>query len=126
MKRGLGWYILIGLAMPGACAPPPAQLAPVEQAGWLTYRESRINTPIPCGPTPIQLTGDRLDTSLTGECHYVRITGAHNDVAIAIAPGGTIEILGTNNDVVWNQVRPGPPPNLINSGANNTFHQRQS
>lgn len=125
MKRGLGWCTLIGLAMPGACAPPPAKLAPVEQAGWLTYSESRINAPIPCGSAPIQLTGDRLDTSLTGECHYVRITGAHNDIAINIAPGGTIEIVGTNNDVVWNQVRPGPPPNLINTGASNTFHQQQ-
>jgi hypothetical protein len=126
MKRGLSWYILIGLVMLGACAPSPTKLAPVEQGGWLIYSESRIRTPIACGPTPIQLTGDRLDTKLTGECHYVRITGAHNDIEIDVAPGGTIEMLGTNNDVFWNQVRPGPSPRLINNGSSNTFHQKQS
>jgi hypothetical protein len=117
---------LLGLATLAACAGAPRQLAPTVQGGWTTYAESRIRTPIPCGTTPIQLTGNHLATHLTGECRQVRITGAHNDIEVDIAPGGTIEILGSSTDVFWTQTRPGPRPQLINQGTNNTFHRRDT
>jgi Protein of unknown function (DUF3060) len=123
MKRHHEWFMLGSLTILVTCAQPPRDLAPVEQGGWLTYSESRIRTPIACGPVPIQLAGSRLDTRLTGGCRYVRITGGHNDIQIDIAPGGTIELVGSNNDVVWKQIQPGPTPRLIDTGANNTFHQ---
>jgi hypothetical protein len=88
----------------------------------MTYAQSRIDTPIVCGAMPIQLTGNRLDTKVTGECQQIRITGAHNDIVVEIAPGGSIEILGSNDDVSWRQTQPGSPPRLIDTGANNTFH----
>lgn len=124
MNGARGWLVLTGLAGLAACAPPPKELAPVEQGGWLTYSESRIRAPIACGETPIQLTGSRLDTRLTGDCRYVRITGTHNDIEIEMVPGGTIEITGSNNDVFWSQLRPGPAPQLVNSGISNTFHRK--
>ena len=118
-------FTLAGLAALGACARAPAQLAPTVQDGWTTYAESRIHAPIPCSASPIQLTGNRLDTHVTGECQRVRITGAHNDIVVDIVPGGMIEIVGSNNDVFWTQTGPGPRPKLIDLGVSNTFHQHE-
>jgi hypothetical protein len=119
-------FALAGLLTVAACASAPTHLTPTVQGGWTTYAESRIHTPIPCGTTPIMLTGNRLDTHLTGECEHVRITGGHNDIVIDIAPGGTIEIAGSNDDVFWTQTRPGPAPQLIDTGVSNTFHRYAS
>lgn len=118
-------FALASLVALSACASAPAQLAPTVQNGWTTYAESRIRAPIPCGATPIQLTGDRLDTHVTGGCRQVRIAGAHNDIIVDIVPGGTIEIVGSNNDVFWAQTAPGPRPQLIDHGASNTFHRQE-
>lgn len=116
---------LASLVVLCGCAQAPNRLSPTVADGWTTYAESRINAPIPCGATPIQLTGNRLDTHITGECQRVRITGAHNDIAVDIVPGGMIEIVGSNNDVFWTQTAPGPRPQLIDLGVSNTFHQSE-
>nr|WP_294508780.1 DUF3060 domain-containing protein [uncultured Rhodopila sp.] len=122
VAAGLAFASLVALA---ACAQAPARLSPTVADGWTTYAESRIHAPIPCGATPIQLTGDRLDTHVTGDCRRVRITGAHNDIVVDIAPGGMIEIVGSNNDVFWTQTGPGPQPQLIDLGVSNTFHRHE-
>jgi hypothetical protein len=101
-------------------------VTPLFQNGWAVYTQSRIHAPIPCGATPVQLSGDRLDTHMTGECGWVRITGAHNDIEVDSAPGGTIEVLGSNNDVFWRQSQRGAPPRLIDHGFSNTFHRAAS
>src|SRR5689334_5966354 len=125
MKHMPALLVLAGLGALAACEQQqPMQLAPSVQNGWMIYAESRIHQPIPCGQMPIQLNGDRLDTHLTGDCRQVRMTGAHNVVQVDIVPGGTIEVLGSNNDVVWYQTRPGTKPQLIDRGTSNSFHRR--
>jgi Protein of unknown function (DUF3060) len=123
-RRVTARIFVICLAGAAACntATP---LPPVVQGGWVHYTTSRTTQNIPCGDMPIQLEGNHTDLTLTGYCRYVRITGEHNDIRIQIAPGGTIEIAGQHNDVWWQQVGPGPRPNLVNSGSSNTFHREQ-
>jgi hypothetical protein len=113
--------VAAGLLIPavGAVAAPPV---PRQQNGWLIYQDSFTSQTIPCGPQPVLLYGSHTTITLHGVCAYVRVAGAHNDIAIDIGAGGTIEITGAHNDVTWQQVQPGPPPRLIDSGDSNSFH----
>lgn len=122
--RLMVWGAFAIAAAVGACAAP-AELRPVVQNGWVIYSESYIRKPLDCQGGKIQLNGNRLDTNLLNNCQAVRVTGEHNDVEIAVAPGGTIEITGEHNDVFWHQALPGPRPRLIDTGVSNTFHPAQ-
>ena len=64
-----------------------------------------------------------LAHSAAGPCRFVRISGSHNDIALDIVPGGTIEITGAHNDVNWRQTEPGPRPDLQDHGESNTFYR---
>ncbi len=109
---------LVITAVSAVAAPP----VPRQQNGWLIYQDSFTTQTIPCGPQPVLLYGSHTTITLHGVCAYVRVAGAHNDIAIDIGPAGTIEITGAHNDVTWQQVQSGPPPRLIDSGESNSFH----
>lgn len=117
--RGALWGALGVAAMPALAAAP----APVRQNGWLVYGASHTAQTLPCAPTPILLSGSHTDTEVKGACAYVRVSGDHNDVAVDVAAGGTVEIIGEHNDVTWHQVTRGPPPRLINARESNSFHR---
>jgi Protein of unknown function (DUF3060) len=97
-------------------------IPPVEQNGWLVYQDSHISQTAPCTQQPILLNGSHTDFTLNGACENVRVAGEHNDISIQVGPAATIEITGAHNDVTWQQVIPGPPPHLLDSGTSNTFH----
>lgn len=99
-----------------------AATAPVQQNGWLVYQDSHISQIADCTRQPIVLGGSHTDFTLNGMCDHVRVSGDHNDITIQIGPAATIEITGAHNDVTWQQMAPGPPPRLLDSGIENTFH----
>jgi len=101
-----------------AAGPSP----PVQQNGWLVYQDSHITETAPCARQPILLNGSHTSFTLDGACAQVRIAGEHNDISVQVGPAATIEITGAHNDVTWQQVIPGPPPHLVDSGASNSFH----
>ncbi len=113
--------VLICLAGGAACTMP-AKPPEVDAEGVVHYTTSRAHQNITCEGPPIQLDGDRTELTLTGPCRLVRITGSHNDIFTDIDAGGTIEIIGSHNDVTWRQYQPGPRPQLVNRGESNTFH----
>ena len=113
---------LLGLAglVLGACQQ---NLSPPKfENGWLGYSSDHADVDAVCDGTPIRLTGDQTDGTLKGACTNVQLTGSHNDVDVAMAPGGQFEITGTSNDVWWHLARPGTPPVLINRGKQDAFH----
>jgi hypothetical protein len=114
---------LICLACGIGCTTNPPKPPIVDATGMMHYSTSRTKQNITCAGQPIQLEGDRTELTLTGPCRFVRIAGSHNDIETDIMPGGTIEITGTNNDVTWHQIEPGPSPQLQNRGESNTFHR---
>src|SRR5690349_17584663 len=93
-QSALAFSATVAVAVLGGCAAP-SEPKPTVQDGWTVYAESHIRKPINCQGGNVQLNGDRLDTHLTNACQAVRVTGAHNDVQVDIAPGGTIEITGS-------------------------------
>lgn len=105
-----------------ACTEPSGPTGPLAMNGFAVYVASRANQTIPCDARPIELQGNRTDLRLTGPCRFVRLVGEHNDVNVDLAAGGTFEITGSHNDVVWRQVQVGPPPILIDRGESNAFH----
>lgn len=105
-----------------ACAPSGPSAPPTVQNGVLIYSQNGARQSIECDNRPIQLSGDRTELRLTGECQFVRLAGNHNDVYVEAAPGATIEITGGHNDLTWRQVRPGPQPVLLDRGLGNSFH----
>ena len=113
--------VLICLASATACtneAKPPT----ITANGVVQYTTSRTKQTVSCDGRPIDIASDRNDMTLTAPCQFVRVSGAHNDIYIDVAPGGTIEITGDHNDVSWRQVQPGPRPILQDRGQSNTFH----
>jgi Protein of unknown function (DUF3060) len=125
MRRVAGRIFVICCAAASACTnatPEP----PVVQNGWLHFTTSRARQMIPCSNMPIQLDGNRTETSLTGFCRNLRIAGEHNDVRVQVAPGATIDVVGRHNDVWWRQMGPGPRPALLDSGGSNSFHREES
>ena len=107
-------------AMAG-CTSQPA-VAPTQQNGWLVYSGDHVAVNAVCGTEPIRLTGDHTEATLTGECGQVELTGSHNDVDVAMAPGGTFTILGDNNDVWWHPSGPGVAPTMTIRGNADAFH----
>ena len=116
------WIGAACLAACSGCTPQPPQL---DSAGVLHYGTSHTSEKLACAVHPIQLDGDHTDITLTGSCTFVRLAGSHNDVAVNVAPGGTIDITGSSNDVYWYQVAAGPSPNLLNQGKDNAFHKSE-
>jgi hypothetical protein len=114
----------IGLLVAGckSITPPVA----VEQNGFAVYTASQTDATIPCDMRPVQLNVSRAELRLTGACHFVRLTGDHNDVFVELAPGSSIEITGAHNDVTWRLLRPGPEPTLIDRGESNTYHHDET
>ena len=110
----------VGLA--AACTPTAEEARPVQQSGFMVYNANGARQAIACDSLPIQLNGNHTSIRLTGACRFVRVAGKHNDIAVDVAPGGTIEITGQHNDVSWRQVRPGPAPLLLDHGPSNSFH----
>jgi hypothetical protein len=114
----------IGLAV-AACKPMTTPIA-VDQNGFAVYSVSQASAAIPCDTRPVQLNGNHTDIRLTGPCRFVRVIGEHNDVYVELAPGGSIEITGSHNDVTWRQIRPGPEPALLDRGESNTYHHDET
>jgi hypothetical protein len=114
---------VICLASTVACQNTPQQPPVVTDDGMMHYKTSRTAQKIECDGRPISLEGDRTELSLVGPCRFVRVAGAHNDIALDIVPGGTIDITGAHNDVSWRQTEAGPRPDLQNQGDSNTFHR---
>lgn len=112
-----------GLALAAGCTSKKASLAPVVEADRERYADTRVTSTIACGERPVVLAGDRNVLRLTGECRDVTVAGRRNDVHVEVAPGGTIEITGSRNDVTWRQTGPGPAPTLKATGPNNDFHR---
>jgi hypothetical protein len=110
------------LALLAGCASTPRSPTPVSLNGWSVYSGGHRTQIITCGNQPVLLRGNHTNTRLTGSCHYVRVAGYHNDIDVAIAPGGTIDITGKHNDVSWRQVAPGPAPIFKAGDETNTFH----
>jgi hypothetical protein len=115
--------VLICLASGVACTNAPPQPPIVTADGVMRYTTSRTVQKIDCDGRPIELAGSRTEMTLVGPCHFVRISGNHNDIAADIVPAGTIEITGGHNDVSWSQTESGPRPDLQNHGESNTFHR---
>jgi hypothetical protein len=90
-------------------------------SGWQRF-SSNAPARIQCGELPIVLEGNHTNLTLSGNCGYVRVAGNHNDIAIELAPGGTIEITGAHNDVSWTQPNAAIPATFYNRGESNTFH----
>ena len=78
-----------------------------------------------CGGRPVSFDGSRTRIEAASGCRSVRVTGAHNDIIVQMAPAGVIEVTGAHNDVWWRPVRPGPatPPVYRDLGASNTLHR---
>jgi hypothetical protein len=121
--RALAVGALCGSIAVQAFAATPT--APLQQNGWLVYQDSHITQTAPCTQQPILLGGSHTDFTLNGACETVRIAGEHNDITIQVGPAATIEITGAHNDVTWQQVAPGPPPQLLDKGLSNSFHHAQ-
>lgn len=118
--------VLSGAALGAGCtnsnrsAPKP----PVMQGGVARYGEDRANGTVACeAGTPVVVAANRTKLRLAGPCRQVTVAGDHNDLHVDVAPGGTVEITGTHNDVTWRQVGQGPRPTLTIKGASNDFHQ---
>jgi hypothetical protein len=114
---------VICLVSAAACQSVPPQPPVVTEDGMLHYKTSRTSQKIVCDSRPISLDGDRTELTLVGSCHFVRISGSHNDIALDIIPAGTIEITGAHNDVSWRLTEAGARPDLQNHGDSNTFHR---
>jgi hypothetical protein len=118
--RTLAVIALISVIPTQAFAAKPTP--PVQENGWLIFRDSYITEAIPCRTQPILLQGNHTTIILNGMCSYVRVAGWHNDIVVEVVPAATIEITGEHNDVTWMQVVHGPPPRLFDRAASNTFH----
>jgi hypothetical protein len=94
--------------------------APYVENGWDVYGYASA---ISCVGRPLRLTGNHMDLEVTGGCQHVVVAGSHNDISIALAPAGVIEITGGHNDVTWHVTAPsGVPPVLLDHGEGNSFH----
>jgi hypothetical protein len=69
-----------------------------------------------------EVTGWHTEVHLVGECHYVRISGEHNDVYVDLIAGGQVVVTAPHNDVYVRQVSPGPAPRLRAYAYGVTFH----
>ena len=115
--------VMICMASGTACQNAPPQPPVVTADGVMRYTTSRTEQKIDCGGHPIELAGSRTEMTLVGPCRFVRVSGNHNDIALDIVPGGTIDITGAHNDVNWRQTEPGPQPDLQDHGESNRFHR---
>ena len=115
LATAAGFLLLVGCTYTTTATP-------VVENGWTVYRQTRLAARVACGDRPVLIAGNRVEMHLTGTCHQVRISGNHNDVSVEVAPGGTIEITGANNDVTWTMPSPGARPTMIDSGKGNSIH----
>ena len=113
MKRFLSLLTLVTLADCGH--PTPAPVGPGND-GWFHVTKSGTFT---CPNQAVSVDGNRLSTTLDGECAVVRINGSHNDVVIYVRPAATIEVTGDRNTVVYRLIAPGPKPRWSNWGDSN-------
>jgi hypothetical protein len=104
--------LLVGCGTP---TRPPV----VTSDGFVHYTGSGT---FDCAGRPVSFDGYHNDVRLRGPCTNVRIVGGHNDIDVAVAPGGTIQLVGSHNDVTWRLTQAGPAPNLSDQGVGNTFH----
>ena len=75
---------------------------------------------IACGSgETVQVTGQRNTLTVTGDCRKVDITGAKNTVSIEAV--GSIEVTGTDNDIIWHRAIGGNAPRVSANGAGNTI-----
>jgi Protein of unknown function (DUF3060) len=126
MKFVAARIVLICLASGAACTNAPPQPPVVTGDGVAHYRTSRTVQKIACDGSPVALEGDRTEMTLIGPCRFVGISGSHNDIALDIIPGGTIDITGNHNDVSWRLTEAGQRPALQDHGESNTFHRVSS
>ena len=111
--------VLAGLSGLCACSGRGTS-APVIVDGWDTYGYVAHVT---CGARPVLLNGDRTDVTLDGPCARVMVAGDHNDVSVALIPGGMIDITGDHNDVTWHSPAGyHGAPSLLDHGHSNTYH----
>ena len=80
---------VICLASAAGCQSVPPQPPVVTEDGMLLI-SLRTSQKIVCDNRPISLDGDRTELTLVGPCHFVRISGSHNDIALDIIPAGTM------------------------------------
>jgi hypothetical protein len=111
--------VLAGLS--GLCACGGGGTSePIAVDGWDTYG---YVAHVMCGARPVLLHGSRTDVTLDGPCARVMVAGDHNDVSVALIPGGTIDITGDHNDVTWHMPAGHPgAPSLLDHGQSNTYH----
>jgi len=114
-------FCLLALAAPaiGACEAP---LPPPAVPDGYVHVTQRSGT-IACDGRPVSVDSMHADIVVRNDCRRVRLAGSHDDVTVYIQPGGSIEITGHHNDLVWRQTGPGPRPYLIGGGETNTFHR---
>ena len=99
-------------AAPGYSGPP-AQTTLIPEKGGIYS----------CPSGMAEVTGWHTEVHLVGECHYVRISGEHNDVYVDLAAGGQVDVTAPHNDVYVRQVSPGPVPRLQAYADSVTFHR---
>jgi hypothetical protein len=121
-SRSLAQFAACLVTLLAGCSATPRPPVAVSQNGWTIYNGSNRTQTIPCSDHAVLLRGNHTDTRLTGSCRYVWVAGYHNDIDVAVAPGGTIEITGKHNDVSWRQAAPGQAPILKAGNEDNTFH----
>ncbi len=75
-----------------------------------------------CSPkSEVDISGNDLEVTLTGECGSVSVNGSNNKVKVETV--SAIEVTGANNSVTWKKAVGGKKPKVSRNGAGNTVAQ---
>ena len=77
---------------------------------------SGLSMTVDCDGGDAAVNGSANQVVFHGPCRALRVVGATNQVNIALAPGGTIEIIGTANRVLYEPVTPPPVVSALGIG----------
>lgn len=90
------------LMLSATCLAQPGGVGPIEvNAESISVSGNGHHRTFPCNGRKLVVEGSDHVVKTTGVCSQVQVYGAKNEVDVAVAPSGTLEVAGTGHLVRW-------------------------